>query len=58
MPSRLVTLSQKKARELETVELLTQNATEVETPIPEIGVRTVQFVSPGEQLGFKVSPGL
>lgn len=39
-------------------DVVVQNANWVELAVPVAGEATVQFVSPGAQLGFKVSPGM
>jgi hypothetical protein len=51
-------LFQYKAAVLDTVDVDNQNVTRPETPVPETGGLTVQFVSPGAHPGSRVSPGL
>ena len=57
MPNRELVLSQNKELVPEIVEVLVQNVTWPLEAFPVGGAVTVQFASPGAQLGFSVSPG-
>ena len=57
MPSRVVEVLKNKESDPVMVEVLFQNETWPLEALPTTGVFTVQFASPGAQVGFNISPG-